>query len=103
MLSAILSSGVTIDVSIKIVTAFVEMRHYLADNVLVFNRLDRIELKQLEADENFRQIIKQLEQPKENKAVLFFKGQLFDAFSCIAEIIGMAGSSCFFVEVPVRS
>ena len=74
MLSAVLHSDTAIDVSIRIMDAFVEMRHYLADNALVFNRLDRIELKQLEADENFRQIFKQLEQPKENKAVLFFKG-----------------------------
>ena len=39
------------------------MRHYLSDNAMVFQRLDRIELKQLEADEKFKKIFSQLEQP----------------------------------------
>lgn len=49
------------------------MRDYLADNAMVFQRLDRIELKQLESDEKFRQIFKQLEQPRQDKAVILSK------------------------------
>jgi len=48
MLSAVLRSGVAIQVSIKIMNAFVEMRRFLISNAGIFERLDRVELKQLE-------------------------------------------------------
>ena len=63
MLSAILRSEIAVKTSVAVMNAFVAMRHYLADNAMVFQRLDRIELKQLEADEKFRKIFSQLEQP----------------------------------------
>ena len=74
------------------------MRHYLADNAMVFQRLDRIELKQLEADEKFRKIFSQLEQPRPDKAVIFFKGQMWDATSCIEEIISKAEKSIILID-----
>ena len=98
MLSTVLRSGTAIEISMRIMDAFVEMRHYLTDNSLVFQRLDRIELKQLEADEKFDQIFKQLETPKPDKAVIFFKGQMWDATSCIEEIIGKAEESIILID-----
>ena len=59
MLSAVLSSDFALEVSVNIMNAFVAMRHYLSDNALVFQRLDRVELKQLEADEKFKSIFSQ--------------------------------------------
>ena len=44
-----------------------------------FQRLDRIEHKQLETDDKVNQLFKQLDQPKPDKAVIFFKGQMWDA------------------------
>ena len=48
MLSAILRSDVAINVSIGIMRAFVEMRKFLATNSLILNRVDELEMKQLE-------------------------------------------------------
>ena len=98
MLSAVLRSDSAIQISISIINAFVSMRHFISDNTLVFQRLDRIELKQLEADEKFAKIFKQLETPKPGKAVIFFKGQMWDATSCIEEIISNAGSSITLID-----
>ena len=98
MLSAVLSSDYALEVSVSIMNAFVAMRHYLADNALVFQRLDRIELKGLETDENFRRIFKQLETPKQSNAVIFFKGQMWDAVSCIEEIIGKAEKTIILID-----
>ena len=78
--------------------AFVEMRHYWDNNTFVFQRLDRMELKQLEADEKFAKIFKQLETPKPDRAVIFFKGQMWDATSCIEEIISHAESSIILID-----
>ena len=61
MLSAILRSDVAVNTSIAIMNAFISLRHYMADNAVVFQRLDRIEIKQLEADEKFNQLFKQLD------------------------------------------
>ena len=78
--------------------AFVEMRHFLTDNAMVFQRLDRIELKQLEADEKFNQLFKQLDTPKQDKAVIFFKGQMWDATSCIEKKISKADKSITLID-----
>ena len=98
MLSAVLHSEISVRTCIAIMTAFVSMRHYLADNAMVFQRLDRIELKQLEADEKFKKIFSQLEQPRPDKAVIFFKGQMWDATSCIEEIISKAEKSIILID-----
>ena len=98
MLSSVIHTDISIRANISIMRMFVKMRHYLADNAMVFQRLDRIELKQLEADEKFKKIFSQLEQPRPNKAVIFFKGQLWDATSCIEEIISKAEKSIILID-----
>ena len=98
MLSSVLRSDIAVAVGVRIVQEFVSMRRFLADNAMVFQRLDRIELKQLEADEKFAKIFKQLETPKPDKAVIFFKGQMWDATSCIEEIISHAKSFITLID-----
>lgn len=58
MLSAILRSDIAVKTSIAIMNAFISLRHYLADNAVVFQRLDRIEIKQLETDERINRLFK---------------------------------------------
>ncbi len=48
MLSAVLHSETAINVSIGIMRAFVEMRSFLANNSLIFERINEVEVKQLE-------------------------------------------------------
>lgn len=50
MLATVLKSARARTVCIDIMRAFVAMRHFLVSNAQVFQRLDRIELKQLETD-----------------------------------------------------
>ncbi len=45
MLSAVLRSDVAIQVSINIMNAFVEMRRFIANNTLLFERISNVELK----------------------------------------------------------
>ena len=65
---------------------------------MVFNRLDRIEIKQLETDKKFDAIFKELEGSRPKKAVLFFRGQMFDAFSYIADIVKTAESQIILID-----
>lgn len=48
MLSAVLNSDIAIQVSIHIMTAFVEMRKFLMNNAVLFERISDVELKQSE-------------------------------------------------------
>ena len=56
MLMTVLKGELATKQSLALIRAFKSMRDYLADNAIVFQRLDRIELKQLETDENIKQI-----------------------------------------------
>ncbi len=60
MLSAILRSDAAIQVSINIMKSFVEMRRFIANNALLFERISTVELRQLEyqkqTDEKLEQI-----------------------------------------------
>lgn len=48
MLASVLHSEVTINVSISIMRAFVEMRRFISNNALLFERISIVELRQLE-------------------------------------------------------
>ncbi len=81
MLMTVLKGELATRQSLTLIRAFKAMRDCLADNAIVFQRLDRIELKQLEADDKFTRIFRQLEEPKPRKAAIFFQGQMWDATS----------------------
>ena len=98
MLMTVLKGDLAVKQSLALVRTFKEMRDCLVGNSLIFQRLDRIELKQIEADEKFNQIFRQLEAPKPNKAVIFFKGEMWDATSCIEEIISKAEKSIILID-----
>ena len=62
MLSAVLRSDVAIKVSIQIINAFVNIRNYIATNAGIFQRLEKIEYKQGDADNKFEKIFKALKE-----------------------------------------
>ena len=47
MLSAVLRSDTAVRVSVQIMKSFVEMRHFIADNAAMFERIRAVELRQL--------------------------------------------------------
>ena len=52
MLASVLHSKVAVQVSINIMRTFVEMRRFIANNALLFEKVSDIELKQLEYQKN---------------------------------------------------
>ena len=92
MLSAVLKSDVAVEVSIKIMNSFVEMRRFLLSNKEMFARLDRVELKQLETDKKLEEVFDYIATTKEVKQKIFFNGQIYDAFSLMVEIVEKAGT-----------
>lgn len=99
MLSAVLNSDLAIEASIKIMQAFINMRKFLLQNATVFQRLNQLELKQLQTDEKIERVFKALEagQPQPNKGI-YFDGQIFDAYSFISELIKKAEKEIILID-----
>ena len=98
MLSAVLKSDTAVEVSIKIMNSFVEMRRFLLSNKEMFARLDRVELKQLETDKKLEEVFNYIASNTEVKQNIFFDGQIYDAFSFIADLIGKAQSKMILID-----
>lgn len=99
MLSSVLKSDTAIDVSIKIIEAFVEMRKIIFDNNLIHFRIDKIERKQLESEQKFDLIFKALENKNEIiEQGIYFEGQIFDSCSITSKIIRSAKKSIILVD-----
>lgn len=102
MLSAVLRSEIAINVSIGIMRAFVEMRRYLANSTLMFERINEIEVKQLEHErsnnENFEKIFQYLSEHEESNQKIFFGGQIYDAFSLLVELASQAEKKLILVD-----
>ncbi len=77
MLSAVLKSDTAIEISIKIMEAFVEMRKFILNNASIFQRLTNIEQKILQHDKSFEQLFKALEDKSiKPKQGIFYDGQI---------------------------
>lgn len=99
MLSAVLRSEVAVKVSIEIMDAFVEMRRMLISNASLFHRLDKVEVKQLETDQKIEEIFKALESDKlQSEKGVFYDGQIFDAYTFVADIIRSAERSIILID-----
>mgnify|MGYP000918440046 CR=1 FL=1 len=98
MLSAVLKSDIAVEVSIRIMNSFVEMRKFLLSNHQLFSRLDRVELKQLETDKKLEEVFNYIASNTEVKQKIFFDGQIYDAFSFIADLIGKAQKKLILID-----
>lgn len=102
MLSAVLRSNVAIQVSIKIMNTFVEMRRFMASNSLILNRINEIEVKQLiykkDTDEKFDKVFQYISEHVEVSQKIFFEGQIYDAFSLLTELISKAEKEITLID-----
>lgn len=99
MLSAVLKTDTAVEMSVKIIDAFVAMRRFILANAQIFQRLDTLELKQLETDQKIDKVIKVIEsreiQPKQG---IFYDGQIFDAYIFISDLFKSAENSIIIID-----
>ena len=103
MLSAILKSKVDIEVSIKIINSFVNMRKVISQNSYIFERLENIETlrikDKIEIDEKFDKIFNALEDKSlKLKQGIFFDGQIYDAYVFVSDLIRSARHSIVLID-----
>lgn len=102
MLSAVLRSERAVKVSIGIMDAFVEMRRFIASNNALLDRMAAIEYRQLEyqqsADERFDKVFGYLDAHALPSQKVFFKGEMFDAFTLLVDLVKTAKKSVTVVD-----
>ena len=98
MLSTVLRSQTAIDVSIRIMDAFVAMRHFLANNAQVFQRLANIEYHQIETDRRIDEVFKRLDANTQLQQGIFYDGQVFDAYQFVCDLVRKAKNSIVLID-----
>jgi len=102
MLSTVLHSDKAIRVSINIMKAFTEMRNFILNNNMLFEKISNIELKQIEyqksTDDKFEKVFEYISEHKEKEQKIFFDGQVYDAFSMIIDLIKKAKDEIILID-----
>jgi hypothetical protein len=93
MLSSVLRSNKAIEVSIKIIEAFISMRKFLIQN----SKFQQIDERLIEHDKNFEKVFNYmaLNEPKQG---IFFDGQVFDAYVFVSKLIKKAKEEIILVD-----
>lgn len=99
MLASILKSDTAIQASIRVVQAFVEMRKYISTNFQLFLRMDMLEQKVLRTEEKVDLVYKAFEDSNiKPKQGIFYNGQVFDAYTFVADLIRRATTSIVLID-----
>lgn len=98
MLSAVLHTEIAINVSLQIMKAFVAMRKSLGQLHGLLQRMEGLELKQLNTDQKIEQLFTALDNHLIPKQGIFFEGQLFEAHVFVINLIKTAKSSIIVVD-----
>ena len=98
MLSSVLHSPTAIEANIRIMRAFTAMRHFLASNAQVFQRLSNIEYHQIETDKRIDEVFKRLDANKQPQQGIFFDGQVFDAYQFVSDLVRKAKKTIALID-----
>ena len=99
MLSAVLKSKKAIDISIKIINAFIEMRHFIQNNANIFQKFQQIDQKLLTHDEQFNEIFEAIESKQLTPTQgIFYDGQIYDAYKFIKDLVNSAKESITLID-----
>lgn len=98
MLATIIKTDVAVNISIRIMDAFVEIKHFLYNNAQVFERLSNVEYKLLDHDKKFEEVFNQFQIKGNVEQKVFFDGQVYDAFSMMVDLIKKAKNEIILID-----
>ena len=105
MLSAVLHSETAIMVSIKIMQAFVAMRHFMMGSGGIVNRLSNVEIKDIEQDARLLDhdhkidaLFEAMDRGELKSKGLFYNNQEFDAYVFVCNLIRQAKKRIVLVD-----
>lgn len=106
MLASVLKSETAVQTSIKIIDAFVAMRHFMQKNAKLFVEIDNIKQHLIQTDVHLNENDKKIEHVltlleknhEEDKQRLFFDGQIYDAFSFMVSLVQKAEKEIILID-----
>lgn len=98
MLASVLRSETAVRISIRIIEAFVAMRNFLIKNASMFQRIEHLELKQLQTDEKIDAILNRINHSSDIPEGIFYEGQIFDAYTWVADRIRQAKNRIVIID-----
>ena len=93
MLSGLLKSDIAVKVNIQIIEAFVNMRKYIKTNLIEQTYINNLVL---EHDIKINKILDKLDNTIKNH--IFFKGQIYDAYSLLLDIINKSKQEIIIID-----
>ena len=99
-LSAVLRSDVAIDVSVRIIDAFISMRRFIKANVGLFQRVERLEYQQVLTNKRIDLVLDKIEElsPTVTTEQLFQTGCVWDAYMFVCDLIRSAEKRIILVD-----
>ena len=100
MLATVIRTEVAEQVSVDIMDAFVRMRHFINNNMLMFKDLEEIKKLTIQNtnDINFLQDTFNKFKTKDKKEYLYFNGQVFDSYSKLIDIMKAAKIELIIID-----
>ena len=99
MLSSVIRSNIAVDINIKIMRQFVQMRKNMLQLTSIFQKFQQIDEKLLTHDKQFNQIFKAIEQKQLTPTQgVFYDGQLFEAHTFIVDLIKQAKEQIILID-----
>ena len=98
MLATVLKSKVAAEVSIKIMDAFIVMRHFINENKDIFKKLTTVEYEMIECKDKIDELFDKLEPKKLESQKIFFGGEIYDAYSLIIDLIKEAKEKIIIID-----
>lgn len=99
-LSAVLKSDTAIEVSIRIMDAFVAMRRFISTNAEMFQRIERLESHQTSTDEKVEHIMKRMDElaPAITPEQIFATGCVWDAWDYVSQLVRSAKQRIVIID-----
>lgn len=97
MLSTILKSKIAIEVSIRIMDAFVALKHYISDNLIEQKFVNEQVLKNTEDIKLLKKSFQKFEEKRKANDI-YFNGQIYDAYSKIQDIFKSATKKLIIID-----
>ena len=97
MLATVLKTKIAAEISIKIMDAFVALKHYISDNLIEQKFVNKQVLKNTEDIKLLNESFKKFEEKRKINEI-YFNGQIYDAYSKIHDIFKNATEKLIIID-----
>ena len=95
MLSGLLKNDIAVEVNVKIINAFVAMRKYISSSLIEQKYINELVLKDTKRIDLIELTLAEF---KEKNNHLFFKGQIYDAYSLLIDIFNKSKKEIIVID-----